>query len=253
MSIPKFKKDLLGEVAITPLDHFHAEYGQNTQVRCPRAVVMCFEKYIMDHFRTQEQSHSERFWSGELIWFEHTDVALIGNFGIGGPAACHVLEILIAKGLAEVIVVGHAGSLQPVHRSGSSVVIEKAVRDEGVSQHYLSDSFFVESSSRLTKQVAEVMETAKVPYAQGVSWTIDCMYRETREEIQYFASMGVDTVEMELASVFAVAAFRNIQAAGLLIVSDYVGAGNWDSTFQHGKVQSNTVWNTTLALEVLMR
>jgi uridine phosphorylase len=64
-------------------------------------------------------------------------VGLIGRFGIGAPAATAVLEQLAALGTTAMISVGTAGSLQRDLVPGDLVLCEAAVRDEGVSHHYL--------------------------------------------------------------------------------------------------------------------
>jgi purine-nucleoside phosphorylase len=63
----------------------------------------------------------------------------------------------------------------------------------------------------------------------GASWTTDAFFRETVPEIEYYREEGVLAVEMEAAAVFAVAEYRNVDAAALLGPFDLVLANGWES------------------------
>jgi uridine phosphorylase len=56
----------------------------------------------------------------------------------------------------------------------------------------------------------------------GTTWTTDAPYRETFAEVLSYRDEGVLTVEMEAAALFAVAAYRRVDIAGALAVSDHL-------------------------------
>ncbi len=66
---------------------------------------------------------------------------------------------------------------------------------------------------------------------QGPVWTTDAIYRETPKKVAWFREQGALAVEMECSALFSVAAFRNVEVAALLVVSDSLAAGNWDPGF----------------------
>ncbi|HAP61911.1 MAG TPA: hypothetical protein DCR93_21230, partial [Cytophagales bacterium] len=88
MPFPQYPKPYDQEVIITPRQHFLAEQSEYQDFRVPSSIILCFESVLMDHYRLQDFTQSRRFWTGEMIYLGDEDrpVALVGNFGIGGPA-----------------------------------------------------------------------------------------------------------------------------------------------------------------------
>jgi uridine phosphorylase len=91
------------------------------------------------------------------LWFVESglrNVAVAGRFGIGAPVAAMVLEELVALGTREFVSIGIAGCLQPRCQFGAAVVCAGAIRDEGVSHHYLPAEKFAWPSDELTARLA---------------------------------------------------------------------------------------------------
>jgi purine-nucleoside phosphorylase len=61
----------------------------------------------------------------------------------------------------------------------------------------------------------------------GTTWTTDAPYRETREEVVQYQAEGVLTVEMEIASLFAVAQVRKVQIVSAIAVGDSLADLHW--------------------------
>ena len=253
MPIPNFRKKLDQEVIISPRQHLMAEKEEYDNFVAPQAVIFCYEEYIMEYVQKQYAVESKRFWTCDIHYFSDTDneVAIVGNFGIGGPASCHLLEILIAAGVENYVMLGHCGGLQKSNAVGTIVLCEKAIRDEGLSYHYLADGQFAYPSGELTKVLQEELQKRKAKFVRGSTWTIDSMYRETIDEIRHYEKEGVATVEMEAASMFAVAQFREVKIAGLFVVSDLVTFEEWKE-YLHAKDTTNAIIQTlTVAKDVL--
>ncbi|MFS4448672.1 hypothetical protein [Maribacter sp. 2307UL18-2] len=109
-------------------------------------------------------------------------------------------------------------------------------------QHLSAEKYAFPSSS-LTAKLKNRLDNKAIDYEVGSSWTIASMYRETKEEIAHYAQEGIATVEMELASLFAVAMFRKVDIASLVVISDYVAFTNWDEHL-HSNITSNALFNT---------
>jgi uridine phosphorylase len=75
----------------------------------------------------------------------------------------------------------------------------------------LPPSEFVEAPSDLSSLLARELEPIGVPIRRGPVWTTDAPYRETAEQIRRHSSAGVLAVEMQAASLFALAAARSAQ------------------------------------------
>lgn len=229
MPFPQYSKDYEQEVIITPQQHFLAEQEAYHDFEAPQSVILCFETSVMNHFKQLDSTTYRPFWTGEMIYLDSSKaIAIVGNFGIGGPAATHILEILIAAGVETFIVAGHAGGLQKSNPAGTIILSDKAIRDEGVSYHYLAPGKFAYPSLGLTQKLQQQLDQKQLNYMIGSSWTIDSMYRETKGEIKHYAQEGIATVEMELASLFAVATFRKVEMAAMLTISDYVAFEEWE-------------------------
>lgn len=60
-------------------------------------------------------------------------------------------------------------------------------------------------------------------------WTTDGFYRETEKKVARRTEMGCVAVDMECASVAAVAQFRNKQVLQFFYAADVVGKEEWDT------------------------
>ncbi len=159
-------------------------------------------------------------------------VGLMSDFGMGGPATAVLLEILIAAGISRFIFIGTAGALQPVG-PGELILCEEAIRDEGLSYHYLPAERDVKASSRLLKSWGEALDEMELSYKLGMSWTTDAPFRELKSHVETFKSQGILCVEMEAASVYAVGEFRSVEIACGFAISDSLGETGWKPQFHY--------------------
>jgi uridine phosphorylase len=161
-------------------------------------------------------------------------VGLLGQFGIGAPAAAAALEELAAAGTPAFVSVGTAGSLQQDLTVGDLVLCRAAIRDEGVSHHYLPPAKLATAPAAMSAALAAAMGDAGIGFRTGTSWTIDTPYRETVAEARHYQGEGVLCVEMEAAALFAVAQVRGLQVASAFVISDSLADLVWNPQF-HGK------------------
>jgi len=174
-----------------------------------------------------------------LHTFDATEgtVGVIGGFGIGAPAATVVLESLAALGVRHFVGVGTAGALQPGLEAGDVIVCSRAVRDEGVSHHYLPPGRWAEPSPALTDRLTAALAAAGLDPAPGASWTVDAPYRETVVEAEHYAAEGAAVVEMEAAALYSVGQVRGVDVASAFAVSDSLAGGEWVPNFAHGRLR----------------
>jgi uridine phosphorylase len=148
----------------------------------------------------------------------------LGAAGSGGQ-----LEELIAMGFERFIVCGAAGVLQKGVQVGHLVVPYSAIRDEGLSYHYLEPSREVECSKQALKCITDYLEINRIPFIKAKTWTTDAFYRETEDKIALRISEGCVTVEMEAAAFFAVSKFRNVVLGQILHGGDDLSGIEWDA------------------------
>lgn len=149
--------------------------------------------------------------------------------GVGAPLAAFYLEILIAYGCDKFIAVGGAGTLRSDLGLGHLVIPNSAVRDEGTSYHYLPPSRTVAGSPVAIAAIEQILTGKAVPYVVGKTWTTDGIFRETRSRVERRQSEGCLVVEMETATFFAVAQFRDVIFGQILYCGDDLTGAEWDS------------------------
>jgi uridine phosphorylase len=176
-----------------------------------------------------------------LHTFDETggSVGVIGGFGVGAPAASIVMEALGAVGVRRFVGVGTAGALQPGLDAGAVIVCDRAVRDEGVSHHYLPPARWAHPTAGLTERLGAELDGAGCQPTTGAAWTIDAPFRETVAEAQHYADEGVAVVEMEASALFTVARCRGFEVASAFTVSDSLAKGEWSPQFNDPRVASS--------------
>lgn len=234
MSLPQYSGKHTAPALITP--EVDAEYAaeQNLELRdCPEALILTFQpslvEFISEEWPCQLLEEGRSLY--DLYRLKGQELGIVGGFGIGAPTAAVVLEELIEAGAKTVLSVGYAGTLQSDLEMGMPIVCTRALRDEGVSHHYLEPGRWVEASPTLIDACRKAGKEGDRSLRRGETWTISTPYRETLPEINRYADEGILTVEMEAAALFAVAQYRDIEAGALFAVSDYVGPEGWDPQF----------------------
>jgi len=138
-SYPNFAGKHAGEALFTASDFlaYLRQVGARDDMPAPAGVVLCYQRSLYDHVLRTEGVERPRRALPVALPSTGGRVGLLGRFGIGAPAASTTLEELAALGTSAVVSVGTAGSLQRDLKPGDLVLCEAAIRDEGVSHHYL--------------------------------------------------------------------------------------------------------------------
>lgn len=162
--------------------------------------------------------------------FEGTPVAVLGPM-LGAPQAVLVMEKAIALGVRRVIAYGWCGSLQPAVAVGDVVLPTKAFSEEGTSAHYPLQGP-ARPSPTLLHALRRALAQSQLTLHEGSVWSTDAPYRETEAKVLAYRDRGVLGVEMEMAALLTVAAFRGIEFAGVLVVSDDLSHLRWRHGFK---------------------
>jgi len=176
----------------------------------------------------------------------------LAHLWIGSAAAVMSLEELIACGAKTILEVGVAGGIQPYLHPGDIIVVTDAIRDEGTSYHYLPPDVEVKSSKQLRENlVKHLSKTTGVRFYVGSVWSTDGVYRETIGKLRKFRSKGVLAVNMETSAIFAVAKYRNVEAASVQVISDILSEKGWLQAFEAKAVRKNIKTALKAALKAL--
>ncbi|WP_448872241.1 nucleoside phosphorylase [Desulfobulbus propionicus] len=156
---------------------------------------------------------------------------------VGAPMATLCLEKLIALGAQRIVVYGWCGAIHPDLRIGDVFLPLSGLSEEGTSQHYCSGTQWdlsLQASLMLAlKQVGRQPKFGKI-------WTIDALYRETRQKVEQYAVQGFLAVDMEYTALQAVAAFRSVTLGAVMLVSDELFCGNWNPGYSRKQFRSHS-------------
>ena len=152
---------------------------------------------------------------------------------VGGPFAVLVAEQLFACGCELLISITSAGQIVDVGSPPYYVLIDRALRDEGTSHHYLPPSDYASADPALIALAREAAATVAAKVHVGPAWTTDAPYRETEQMIAKRKAQGLLAVEMESAALYAFAAARACPVICFAHVSNQLGCVEGD--FEKGE------------------
>jgi uridine phosphorylase len=228
-SLPLLQHALESPSAFTPerlMAAVRADRGL-TQQAVPPLCVLDFDGDLSDYLAAHGSSVP---WSSWACF--HTSMRAVTMDGltcgivprtIGGPYAVLVAEQLWTAGAELIVGITSAGRVSPTMTLPSIVIVDDAVRDEGTSLHYLAPSTNVLTPTPgIVDLLLRELSTVSSHVCRGRVWTTDAPYRETAEQLRFWADQGVLAVEMQAASLFAFARARGAQVALVALVSNSV-------------------------------
>jgi uridine phosphorylase len=191
---------------------------------------------ILRHLRATGRAHRLPQWAcyhTDLHGFEQEGLAYgILGCAVGASFAVLVAEELFASGCKLLISVTSAGQIAPVREPPYFIVIDRALRDEGTSYHYLPPSDYCRADEHLVRLAETSLAAAGMPVQTGAAWTTDAPFRETREAIETARSAGILAVEMEAAALYAFAAARQRPVLCFAHITNQMG--RVDGDFEKG-------------------
>lgn len=211
----------------------------------PRICILDPDGDLVHHVRTRLFATRSEVWAcyHSHLWAWEDEAGRFGVVGsaVGGSFAVLVAEQLFASGCELLISVSSAGQIAARCEAPAYVLIDRALRDEGTSHHYLPPQPFVEADPALV----DLAETAMVDAGarslfRGASWTTDAPFRETEAAIDARRRQGVLTVEMEAASLLAFGQATGRSVVCLAHITNQLGCidGDFEKGEGNGAAQS---------------
>ena len=186
--------------------------GARRQKGLPRSTVpggclLDFDGELLDHLVRSGKAIEDRSWPcfHTRLFRWQTNGAEYGVLGgtVGAPFAVLVAEELFASGCRALVSISSAGLIAEELSPPFFLLVEKALRDEGTSHHYLRPGRFSVASLSLVAAVERRLAGSAIPVLRGPSWTTDAPFRETKQLIAARRSEGIVSVEMEAAALLA--------------------------------------------------
>ena len=132
---------------------------------------------------------------------------IIGS-AVGASFAVLLAEQLFVSGCQLLISMTSAGQILAKGATPYFVVIDRALRDEGTSYHYLPPAEFADADGALVAAAMQALHSVPHQVYRGASWTTDAPFRETAAAIERARARSILAVEMEAAALYAFAKAR---------------------------------------------
>lgn len=180
--------------------------------------------------------------------YEGNEFGIVGNV-VGASFAVLVAEELFVSGCKVLISMTSAGQIVNIGQPPYFILIEKSLRDEGTSYHYLSPANYSEINRTLLECLKRGFERTSSRIIFGTTWTTDAPFRETETAIAYCHSENILGVEMEAAALYA---FAKARAKNVICFAQITNQmGNIDNDFEKGAAKGSleALQVITLAVE----
>jgi uridine phosphorylase len=205
--------------------------------RVPRICLLDPDGDLVRHVRRLQETRKSECWAcfhTELWHFQYDgiDIGVVG-FAVGAPFAVMVAEQLFASGCEFLLSLASAGQVRALRPPPYYIVIERALRDEGTSYHYLPPAPYAMADARLVDLAARASEGDGLAVVAGGSWTTDAPYRETEQRLERAHREGLLAVEMEAAGLYSFAAARRRSVLCLAQITNCLGRR--DNDFEKGE------------------
>lgn len=205
--------------------------------RVPPVCLLDPDGDVVAHLRGQGALARSRHWA-----CYHTDLweTTVGGHAlgivdraVGASFAVLVAEQLFVSGCRLLVSLASAGQITPSGPTPYFIVIDRALRDEGTSYHYLPAAPFVAAPSPLVRLAETALAGCGERIHRGATWTTDAPFRETESTIAARRADGVLAVEMEAAALYAFAEARAKPVLCLAHVTNQLGRVEHD--FEKGE------------------
>jgi uridine phosphorylase len=180
----------------------------------PEICVLDPDGDIVRHLRAVGTAQRVEGWAcyhSDMVRFTHggRDYGIVAC-AVGASYAVLLAEQMFASGCRLLISMTSSGQIKRLREPPYFILIDRALRDEGTSYHYLTpDRDYAEADPALIAAVAPALVQSDIPVERGASWTTDAPYRETPEAIEAARAEGILAVEMEAAALYAFAEARS--------------------------------------------
>jgi len=185
----------------------------------PYIILTNFNRYL-DVFR---ERHGGIRTEGSVISAHHCPdkhVSMI-DLKIGSPSAALIIECLSTIEPQAVLFLGMCGGLHRSLKVGDFILPTAAIRDEGVSHHFIPSQVPSLPTFKIQKFVSQVIVERGLDYRTGVVHTTDYRFWEFDEKFkqQLYEERAI-AIDMECSALFSVGFVSKVAIGALLLVSD---------------------------------
>ena len=190
--------------------------------------------HLRRHHDATRSAHWACYHTDMWEWIEGGNRLGIVGCAVGSSFSVLVAEQLSASGCSLVLSLASAGQIADDGPPPYYILVERALRDEGTSHHYLPATRYAECDPGLFALAKRTLRRTGLPIRLGATWTTDAPFRETAETVIARRDEGVLAVEMEAAALYAFAKARGVDVLCLAHVSNQLGQIEGDFEKGHG-------------------
>lgn len=154
------------------------------------------------------------FWQGSPVVYSCV---------YGAPRAVELAHLFGVLGTPRMVIIGTCGALEPGLATGDVVIPSQAVAREGVAHLYKTieeDTGIVHSDPDLTGFGRAALESRGIRTADSLHLTWSSIFAQSGAMVEQWRERGYGSVDMEAATLFAVAKHFGFDATALLVVWD---------------------------------
>jgi uridine phosphorylase len=209
----------------------------------PEVCILDPDGDIVRHLRATGRARRTEGWAcyhSEMDSFEQSgrEYGIVGC-AVGASYAVLVAEQMFASGCRLLVSITSSGQITVLRPPPYFILIERALRDEGTSYHYLPASSYADANPALIATVTTALSGLDEPVERGATWTTDAPYRETEAAIEAARTQGILAVEMEAAALYAFAQARAKPVLCFAHVTNQMGqAGDFEKGEANGATAS---------------
>ncbi|OPY74570.1 MAG: Uridine phosphorylase [Syntrophorhabdus sp. PtaU1.Bin058] len=221
---------------LNPVDIVETFTGRNKrELGLPERAIIVFHTGDLRRLIHRTGAEIVDQWSGfRSIYRVPQSNVVITRSHFGGPYIAAIVEELSSFGVQEFILFGYCGAISDTLQLGDLLMANGALREDGVSYHYLDDPAEIIYSDWAGTWLLPARERG---LHEGLIWSCDAIYRETASKIERYREQGMLAVEMEVASLYAVCTFKGLKGIAFLVVSDVFSGGTWKGGFHTGALK----------------
>jgi uridine phosphorylase len=164
------------------------------------------------------------------------DFGIVGC-AVGASFAVLIAEEMFASGCKLLISVTSSGQIVPIRSPPYFIIIDRALRDEGTSYHYIAASDYAHADAGLISLLNGAFDGFPVAVLTGATWTTDAPFRETQAAIDAMVKRNLMAVEMEAAALYAFAQARQKPVLCFAHVTNQMG--RVDGDFEKGEADGS--------------
>jgi len=212
--------------------------------KLPHACVLDPDGDIVRYLRKKGRATLNPSWAcyHTELYDSRLNSGTIGIVGcaVGAPYAVLVAEEMFASGCTLLLSITSAGRVRPQTGGPRFLLISRALRDEGTSDHYAPPGAYSCAGKTLLKTLLASISETPVPLGIGTSWTTDAPFRETATAVSRAKDRGAVCVEMEAAALYAFARARQRDVVCIAHITNSMAQspGDFEKGAENGSVDS---------------